>query len=1491
MFARTLALTLAAVAAANTVGAQVPPPAVQQVIVGQNVNMVGGPASYDPTRDPALVGDPFLQRQNEPSLAPSSRNACHLLAGANDYRAVDLEEAFELETADAWLGVFKSLDCGRTWSSTLLPGHPADDSPAGVASPLKDGGGAPLQAAADATVRAGTSGMFYYSGIAFNRTPDNSVGRVFVARFIDNNNTDGGDPIKYLGTIGIDRGTSGQFLDKPWIATDLPRDPRRTCRVDGQTFPAGNVYIAYSAFLGDGNNPRTKILFSRSLDCGATWSIPTKLSERFARNQGTAMAVDPGTGTIYVAWREFARAGDASSVDGILITKSTNEGKTWTPAARLPFAIDPFDQAATPVTFRTLMFPTMTVVPSEADGRAKGRDGRVYLAWAARGYAPLRPGQTRGDSRIVYSSGIGGTGWTTPRPADDYPGSGHQIIPALTFAGGKLALAFYDLRETAAQLHEDYIVEGGLHVPAGRRHTMDVRSAIAGSACLSAGQCAFTAYAVSSAFEVSSASVSEYVMWAAPGGQEVRVQVQFNRPNLQLFRKGTHPFIGDYIDIQGPVYLPDGAGRFVFNSGATAARPATMFHVAWGDNRDVKRPGDLNWQHFTPGVPGPSFMQNPVCYPEQTGIRNQNVYTAQLRPGVMLTAPLNTKRIAGLQRSFVVVAHNATGETRTYRLTVAPPPGIVASFDQFSGFGVGSPAVEITAVIPPRSSASRTVFVGLADGSAVSASVPVRVDEIVACAPGAACPADSDLVYLNPDFESPDFESPDFESVEFHSPDFESPDFESPDFESPDFESFVINTSIRTPDFESPDFESPDFESPDFESPDFESPDFESGVFSNPDFESPDFESPDFESSTVSDLTWPVYNVGNTTSAYKANLYVDLPSDPDVRYQLVVRRIYPSPVAACVPFPASSPPRAAQNQVVVNIVDPDTDANLRDRAFNNPDRTNATFYLAPGEAARVTLRAYCRAGASCPIADASEAVRRVSLGIVAQAANCVICDGPACTGGDQVGGATECRLEDDLPPKDIYDPVPPQVIAPSPGPEAIDADYSGSESIAFSLQVTDNFAVAAVSCAAGSSPLTLVSHDGDTYVFSGLFPVGASQVRCTASDLATDPPKLPNETTVTFEVIVHDVSPPVFDPNDNPGAPFVPGNPAEATGPAGAQVFFTNPTATDPAGGPVTVICASAGGLTSGSVFPIGTTPIDCTATNTGGIATAPTHLFDVRVADTQAPRLTLPSPVTAGATGAAGANVVWAATAVDLVDGAVQVACEPASGTMFPIGSTSVTCRAADRAGNLATGSFAVTVADLEAPVLALPAPIVAAATGSSGASVAWVASAADQVDAVPVVTCDPASGSVFRIGVTPVTCTAADAAGNVAAASFTVTVVDITPPVELTAVVNPAVLWPPDGRTVTVVVSGVAVDNESGAARIHWTVLDEYRLVEPSGEVVLTGNGGYSFQVPLVAERRGNDKDGRHYTIRITVRDAAGNGRVPANPPVVNVHDQSSQ
>src|SRR5713226_6657657 len=87
-------------------------PQVVAPVPGPNVNMVSG------TGWPG--GDPFLQRQNEPSMAVSSRNPSHLLGGANDYRTVDLSIAISSANGDAqvvgdaWLGLFKSFDGGQT---------------------------------------------------------------------------------------------------------------------------------------------------------------------------------------------------------------------------------------------------------------------------------------------------------------------------------------------------------------------------------------------------------------------------------------------------------------------------------------------------------------------------------------------------------------------------------------------------------------------------------------------------------------------------------------------------------------------------------------------------------------------------------------------------------------------------------------------------------------------------------------------------------------------------------------------------------------------------------------------------------------------------------------------------------------------------------------------------------------------------------------------------------------------------------------------------------------------------------------------------------------------------------------------------------------------------------------------------------------------------------------------------------------------------------
>lgn len=174
------------------------------------------------------------------------------------------------------------------------------------------------------------------------------------------------------------------------------------------------------------------------------------------------------------------------------------------------------------------------------------------------------------------------------------------------------------------------------------------------------------------------------------------------------------------------------------------------------------------------------------------------------------------------------------------------------------------------------------------------------------------------------------------------------------------------------------------------------------------------------------------------------------------------------------------------------------------------------------------------------------------------------------------------------------------------------------------------------------------------------------------------------------------------------------------------------------------------------------------------GVTSFSTFVGLVREAqiDTIAPALSLPEPITVEATGASGAAVSYSVSATDDVDPSPTVSCTPAFGSTFPLGTTTVTCTATDATGNIATGSFNVTVSDTTPPSLTLPENLVVAAAGESGTPVPFSVSAADSVDSNPAVTCIPASGSTFTPGITTVVCTAIDASGNSSQGTFTVQV-----------------------------------------------------------------------------------------------------------------------
>src|SRR5205085_694342 len=98
--------------------------------------------------------------------------------------------------------------------------------------------------------------------------------------------------------------------------------------------------------------------------------------------------------------------------------------------------------------------------------------------------------------------------------------------------------------------------------------------------------------------------------------------------------------------------------------------------------------------------------------------------------------------------------------------------------------------------------------------------------------------------------------------------------------------------------------------------------------------------------------------------------------------------------------------------------------------------------------------------------------------------------------------------------------------------------------------------------------------------------------------------------------------------------------------------------------------------------------------------------------------------------------------------------------------------------------------------------------ATGPTGASVNFVATASDLVDISDSVTCVAPSGSTFPLGTTLVQCTATDAHANTSHGSFNITVGDTTPPMVTKIEATPAVLWPPDHEMVKVNLTVTAVD-----------------------------------------------------------------------------------
>ena len=293
--------------------------------------------------------------------------------------------------------------------------------------------------------------------------------------------------------------------------------------------------------------------------------------------------------------------------------------------------------------------------------------------------------------------------------------------------------------------------------------------------------------------------------------------------------------------------------------------------------------------------------------------------------------------------------------------------------------------------------------------------------------------------------------------------------------------------------------------------------------------------------------------------------------------------------------------------------------------------------------------------------------------------------------------------------------------------------------------------------------------------------------------------------------------------------------------------------------------------------FGVGTTPVSCNVTDGNG--NTATVTFDVEVFDVTGPLITVPYQ--------GGPSLEVEGSSVDgtaspdlesfvLVEDNVAVASLSCSAMSDPLqyGPNPVSCTATDTSGNSTTEEFVVTVLDVFPPAVTVNDPIENIELTDTGEIPAGVVlenyvTAGDNVGIASLI-CSPVNGPLI-FGPNQVSCTATDLVGLSTTVTYTVTVVDVTPP-ELSVLLD-TVSIDTDPITGDIpnfdLASNVsATDNVDLDVTISCT-LDNPPLSIGSNPVTCTGtdDSGNTSEPPV------------YYTINV----------VDKTPPIINVSDRT--
>jgi len=323
----------------------------------------------------------------ETSIVINPKNPNEIVAGANISFA------------------YHSVDGGLTWTMGNLV------SPYGVWG--------------DPCVLVDTAGTYYFFHLS---NPPSGGG--WIDRMVCQRSTDGGQTWSDGTYTGLN-GTKNQ--DKEWGAVN----------------PFNNhIYLTWTQFDVYGSSASQDssiILFSKSLDNGATWSTPLRINRKAGdcldednTVEGAVPVVGP-QGQIYVSW---------AGPEGIVFNRSLDEGETWLDTNIFVADIPGGWDYAIPGISRANGLPITCCDLSNGPYR-----GNIYINWSDQ-----RNGATDTDIWFVKSSD-GGTTWSVPARVNDDPVGNQQFFTWMTVdpVTGYIYFVFYDRRDLTGNMTDVYL--------------------------------------------------------------------------------------------------------------------------------------------------------------------------------------------------------------------------------------------------------------------------------------------------------------------------------------------------------------------------------------------------------------------------------------------------------------------------------------------------------------------------------------------------------------------------------------------------------------------------------------------------------------------------------------------------------------------------------------------------------------------------------------------------------------------------------------------------------------------------------------------------------------------------------------------------------------------------------------------------------------------------------------------------------------------------